>query len=67
MCFFTHLSDTKYGGSPDGIGPGFLLQVKTRVSGSDGPLTTITANHLLQTNYEMAITGATIVFAIISS
>lgn len=60
--FFTHPSDIKYGGSPDGIGPGFLLEVKTRVAGSDGPLITITASHLLQTNYQMAITGATIVF-----
>lgn len=60
--FFTHPSDIKYGGSPDGVGLGFLLEVKTRVAGSDGPLIAVTANHLLQTNYQMAITGATIVF-----
>ena len=60
--FFTHPNDNKYGGSPDGVGPGFLLEVKTRVAGSDGPLMAITAHHLLQTNYEMAMTGATIVF-----
>lgn len=60
--FFTHPNDNKYGGSPDGVGPRFLLEVRTRVAGSDGPLMAITANHLLQTNYQMAMTGATIVF-----
>ena len=48
--FFTHPNENKYGGSPDGVGPGFLLEVKTRVAESDGPLMAITANHL-QTNY----------------
>ena len=60
--FFTHPTDNRYGGSPDGVGPGFLLEVKTRVAGSDGPLVAITANHLLQTNFQMAMTGATIDF-----
>ena len=59
---FTHPNDNTYGGSPDGVGPGFLLEVKTRVAGSDGPLMAITANHLLQTNYQIIMTGATIVF-----
>ena len=40
--FFTHPNDNKYGGSPDRVGPGFLLEVKTRVAGSDGPLMAIT-------------------------
>ena len=60
--FFTHPNDNKYRGSPDGVGPGFLLEVKTRVARGDGPLMAIRANHHLQTNYRMAMTGATIVF-----
>ncbi|XP_044165655.1 uncharacterized protein LOC122949663 [Acropora millepora] len=60
--FFTHPNDNKYRGGPDDVGPGFLLEVKTSVAGSDGPLMAITAHHLLQTNYQMAMTGATIVF-----
>ena len=60
--FFNHPTDKKYGGSPDGVGPGFLLEVKRRVTGSDGPLLAITANHILQAHFQMAVTGATIVF-----
>lgn len=60
--FFTHPHYKRFGGSPDGVGPGFLLEVKTRVSGSDGPLLNITGCHLLQTNFQMVITGATITF-----
>lgn len=60
--FFTHPNDNKYGGSPDGVGPGFLLEVKTRVAGTDAPLMAITANHLLQTNFQMTMAKATIVF-----
>lgn len=59
--FFTHPIENRYGGSPDGVGPGFLLEVKTRVARSDGPLIAITANHLLQTNFQMSMTGANIV------
>ncbi len=60
--FFAHPHDNRFGGSPDGIEPGFLLEVKTRVSGSDGPLLNITGSHLLQTNFQMVVTGATITF-----
>ena len=44
----------------DGVGPEFLLEVKTRVAGSSGPVMAVTANHLLQTNFQVAMTGATI-------
>lgn len=33
--FFIYLNDNKYGGSLDGVGFGFLLEVKIRVVGSD--------------------------------
>ena len=39
-------NDNKYEGSPNGVGPGFLLEIETRVVGSDGPLMAITANEL---------------------
>lgn len=61
--YFTHPNDNKYGGSPDGIGPAYLLEIKTRIAGSKEPLTAITADHLLQTNFQMALTGATITFS----
>ena len=60
--YFTHPDDNKYGGSPDGIGPANLLEIKTRIAECKEPLTSITADHLLQTNFQMALTGATITF-----
>ena len=36
--FFLHPTDTRYGSSPDALGPvGILLDVKTRAEGSSGP------------------------------
>lgn len=60
--YFTHPTDKKYGGSPDSIRPAYLLEIKTRIAGSKEPLNSITADHLLQTNFQMSLTGANITF-----
>ena len=60
--YFTHPTDSRYGGSPDGIGPAYLLVIKTRAEGSTEPLQTITGNHLIQTNFQTALNGTEITF-----
>ena len=54
--FFHHPSDNLYGASPDGIvGPGILVEIKTRASNSLAPLESITKQHYVQCQLQIAV------------
>ena len=59
--FLLHPSDTRYGSSPDALGPlGILLEVKTRAEGSSGPLESLEKfpYYFVQCQLQMLYTGA---------
>lgn len=51
--YFNHPSDPRYGASSDGLGQTFLVELKTRASESTTPLTSVTASHIIQCNFQM--------------
>ena len=58
--FFLHPTDTRYGSSPDALGPlGILLDVKTRAEGSSGPLKSFEKfpDYFVQAQLQMLCTG----------
>ena len=59
-CFFRHPNDINYGASPDGFGEAFLVEVKIRAENADEPLQKINGAHLIQANFQMCCTGATL-------
>ena len=59
--FFLHPTDSRYGSSPDVLGPlGILLEVKTRGEGSSGPLESLEnfPHYFVQCQLQILCTGA---------
>ena len=59
--FFLHPTDTRYGSSPDALGPlGILLEVKTRAEGSSGPLESLEKfpHYFVQCQLQILCAGA---------
>ena len=61
MWIFPHPTDTRYGSSPDALGPlGILLEVKTMAEGSSGPLASLEKfqHYFVQCQLQILCTGA---------
>ena len=59
--FFQHPSSSRYGASPDALGPGGLLvEIKTRAVNADGPLKSLASfpNYFVQCQLQMVCTDA---------